>query len=154
MRKYGMLGLMVAVSTVLMLGVSYLNVERPDHIYLSESRIYMAFMMGAIMAVVMLTFMRGMYPNRRANAVIYLGAVIVFAGSLWLVRSQRTVSDVSWMMGMIPHHSIAILTSDRAQLKDPRVRALAHNIAETQRREIGEMKALLDSLGWKNRLEH
>lgn len=149
MNPYRLLGLTIAVSTVSMLGVSYLNVDRVDHVYLSETRIYMAFMMGAVMTAIMLAFMRGMYRNHRANAAIYLAAAVVFSGSLWLVRSQRTVGDVSWMMGMIPHHSIAILTSDRAQLKDPRVRALARDIAETQRREIGEMKALLDSLGWK-----
>jgi uncharacterized protein (DUF305 family) len=44
---------------------------------------------------------------------------------------------------MIPHHSIAILTSERATLDDPRVRKLADGIITAQRREIAEMKALL-----------
>lgn len=44
-------------------------------------------------------------------------------------------------MAMIPHHSIAILTSTRAQLRDPRVRALAAEIADTQRREIADIDA-------------
>ena len=50
------------------------------------------------------------------------------------------------MRAMIPHHSIAILTSERAQLKDPRVRKLAGEIIEAQRREISEMQALISEL--------
>ena len=48
--------------------------------------------------------------------------------------------DVAWMKAMIPHHSIAILTSERARLSDPRVRELADAIIEAQRVEIAEMK--------------
>jgi uncharacterized protein (DUF305 family) len=70
----------------------------------------------------------------------------VFAGALWLVRSQASVDQVSYMKAMIPHHSIAILTSERAHISDPRVRRLADNIIETQRREIAEMKALISEL--------
>ena len=73
-------------------------------------------------------------------------SVIVFAGSLWLVRSQQTVYDVSYMKAMIPHHSIAIMTSERAHIRDPRVRELADKIIEAQVREIGEMEALIADL--------
>ena len=105
-----------------MFGLMYLNVYQPDHVFFSETRAYMALVMGATMAVVMLSFMLGMYHDRRTNIVIFAGSVVVFAGSLWLVRSQATVDDVSWMKAMIPHHSIAILTSERAGITDPRVR--------------------------------
>ena len=47
---------------------------------------------------------------------------------------------------MIPHHSIAILTSSRATISDPRVRKLADDIIEAQRLEIDEMKALIADL--------
>ena len=66
-----------------------------------------------------------------------------FAGSLWLVRSQETVDDVSYMKAMIPHHSIAIMTSRRARITDPRVRNLANGIIDAQVREIGEMENLI-----------
>ncbi|MCZ4348220.1 DUF305 domain-containing protein, partial [Devosia neptuniae] len=59
---------------------------------------------------------------------------------LYLVRSQDTVNDIAWMKAMIPHHSIAILTSERANISDPRVRELADAIIEAQRGEIEEMK--------------
>ncbi|NND02126.1 MAG: DUF305 domain-containing protein, partial [Acidimicrobiia bacterium] len=54
-----------------------------------------------------------------------------------------TVQDESWMRGMIPHHSIAILTSERAEVTDVRVAELAREIVEAQRREIAEMEWLI-----------
>ena len=98
------------------------------------------------MAIIMLAFMLGMYTKRAINVAIFIGSVVIFAGALWLVRSQTTVEDVSWMKAMIPHHSIAILTSERAHITDPRVRKLADGIIEAQRREIGEMKMLIQDL--------
>jgi hypothetical protein len=135
MSKYARFGLMIATATVVMFGLMYLNNYSTDHIFFSETRTYMALVMGATMAVVMLLFMLGMYDNKGINA-----------GALWLVRSQRTVDDVSYMRAMIPHHSIAILTSRRAQIRDPRVRELADEIIEAQVREIDEMKRLIADL--------
>src|SRR3546814_5976438 len=100
----------------------------------------MALVMGATMAVIMLGFMLHMYGSRTMNLAIVGGAVVVFAAALYLVRSQATVGDVSYMKAMIPHHSIAILTSERAHISDPRVRKLADEIITSQKREIGEMK--------------
>ena len=71
---------------------------------------------------------------------------ILFFLALYFVRSQSTVDDVAWMKAMIPHHSIAILTSERAHLADPRIRELADGIIKTQRREIDQMKALIAAL--------
>jgi uncharacterized protein (DUF305 family) len=96
--------------------------------------------------VIMLVYMLNMYKNRSANIAILVGSALVFAACLWLVRSQTTVEDVSYMKAMIPHHSIAILTSERANISDPRVRKLADEIIEAQRREIEEMKALINEL--------
>jgi uncharacterized protein (DUF305 family) len=106
----------------------------------------MAVVMGATMAVIMLAFMLGMYKNRALNIGIFVGSAVAFAGALWLVRSQETVSDVSYMKAMIPHHSIAIMTSERAHIRDPRVRELADRIIEAQVREIDEMKQLIADL--------
>ncbi|MBB3995514.1 uncharacterized protein (DUF305 family) [Sulfitobacter undariae] len=137
---------MIITSTVVMLGLMYLNTYALDHIFFSETRTYMAIYMGAVMAVIMLAFMFGMYTNRTANFAIFVGSAVIFAGSLFLVRSQTTVDDTSWMRAMIPHHSIAILTSERANITDPRVRKLADDIIKAQRLEIDEMKALIIDL--------
>lgn len=146
MNPYLRFAAMIFTSTLVMFGLMYLNLYVVDHLFFSETRLYMALIMGASMALVMLGFMRGMYANRALNALIGVLAVVVFAGSLWLVRSQASVDQVSWMKAMIPHHSIAILTSERAHIEDPRVRQLADEIIAAQRREIDEMKALISEL--------
>jgi uncharacterized protein (DUF305 family) len=144
--QYARFLVMVATSTVVMFGLMYLNTYQLDHVYFSETRAYMALIMGAVMAIVMLAFMLHMYRNRAANAAIFIGSAVVFAASLYLVRSQATVDQVDYMKAMIPHHSIAILTSSRATILDPRVRRLADGIRDTQVREIAEMKALVAEL--------
>jgi hypothetical protein len=141
--SYWRFGAMIATSTVVMFGLMYLNTFVWAHVFWSETRAYMALLMGAAMAVIMLSFMWAMYRNRAVNAAIYAVAAVVFALSLWLVRSQTTVGDVAYMKAMIPHHSIAILTSNRAGIEDPRVRKLADEIIAAQQKEISEMRYLL-----------
>ncbi|ALJ38050.1 DUF305 domain-containing protein [Azospirillum brasilense] len=137
---------MIVVSTVVMFGLMYLNTYAFDHVFYSQTRAWMALVMGAAMAIVMIGFMWSMYRNAAANLGIVVAGLLVFAGALWLVRSQETVDDLSYMKAMIPHHSIAIMTSERAHIRDPRVRELADGIIEAQVREIGEMKALIADL--------
>lgn len=146
MKMYARFAAMIVTSTVIMWLLMYLNIYQFDHFYFSQTRLYMALIMGATMAVIMLTFMLNMYTNMRVNTGIYIGSVVVFVLALWLVRSQATVGDVAWMKAMIPHHSIAILTSEHADISEPRVRELADEIIEAQREEIAEMKALLEEL--------
>lgn len=138
--SYGRFAVMIGTSTVLMFILMYLNTYALSHVEYSQTRTWMAILMGAAMAIVMLLHSWGMYPNRRANVGILAGAAIVFAAALWLVRSQETVDDVSYMKAMIPHHSIAIMTSERAHIRDPRVRLIADRIIDAQIREIAEMK--------------
>jgi len=145
--SYVRFGAMIATSTIVMFGLMYLNTNAWDHVRWSETRAYMALVMGATMAVIMLGFMLSMYKNTMMNIGIIAAAVLLFAGSLWLVRSQTTVQDRSYMRAMIPHHSIAILTSERSELSDHRVCELAVEIIEAQRREIAEMGWLIDDIG-------
>ncbi len=137
---------MVGTSTAIMFGLMYLNTYALDHVMWSETRFWMTFVMGAVMAVVMLLFMWGMYKNSRKNWIIIGISVVTFALALWLVRSQETVHDSEWMSAMIPHHSIAVLTSERAHIEDKRVQELANSIITAQRKEIAEMKWLIDDI--------
>lgn len=145
-RSYRRFAGMIATSTVVMFIFTYFTTYQFDHVFFSETRLYMALLMGATMAVIMLTFMLNMLTNRRLNAAIVMVSIAVFALSLFLVRSQITVDDTSYMRGMIPHHSVAILTSRRAKIADPRVKELADQIIEAQLREIEQMKQLIDEL--------
>ena len=138
--SYARFAAMIATSTAVMYGLMYLNTYALDHVFFSQTRMWMALYMGAIMAIIMLAFMLGMYANRTVNVAIFAGAAVAFGLFLYLVRSQDTVDDVAWMKAMIPHHSIAIMTSERANISDPRVRELADAIIEAQRSEIAEMK--------------
>lgn len=148
-RPYARFATMVAVSTLVMFCLMYLNTYEVDHIFFSQTRAWMALFMGSAMAAVMLGFMTHMLTNKVFNVGILVGSAMVFIVSLWLVRSQTTVDDVSYMKAMIPHHSIAILTSTRARIRDPRVRKLADGIAQAQEKEIAEMQALIQDLSAK-----
>jgi uncharacterized membrane protein SirB2 len=143
---YGRFAAMVATSTVVMYGLMYLNTYVPSHVEFSQTRAWMAIVMGAAMAFIMLGFMTSMYKSKRSNLAIFVGSVVVFVMALWLVRSQETVDDVSYMKAMIPHHSIAIMTSERAHIKDPEVRKLADGIIDAQIREIAQMKRYIARL--------
>lgn len=144
--KYVRFLAMIATSTAAMYALTYLNTYSADHIFFSQTRAWMALIMGSAMAVIMLAFMMSMYSDARANFAILFVAALIFVASVYFVRSQRTVDDIAYMKAMIPHHSIAILTSRRAQISDPRVRKLADDIIRTQVKEIAEMKALIGEI--------
>ena len=146
MHPYRNFIVMIVVSATLMFWLMYLNTYQLSHVWFSQTRLFMTFIMAGSMALVMLFFMRHMYKNKKANLAIVIGSVALMALGLWLVRSQATVGEIEWMKAMIPHHSIAILTSERARINDPRVRKLADGIIEAQRREIGEMESLIKDL--------
>ena len=137
---------MIATSMAAMFLLMYVNTYQLDHVMWSETRFYMTLVMGAAMAGIMLSFMTGMYRDRKVNLAIFVGSLAVLVASVALVRSQATVDDVSYMSAMIPHHSIAILTSERAGIEDQRVRELADSIIEAQRREIKEMNWLISDI--------
>lgn len=144
--SYWRFAAMIATSTLVMFGLMYIHTYIWDHAFFSETRAWMALLMGAVMAIIMLGYMLNMYKNRTVNLAIFAGALLTFGVTTWLVRSQVTVSGVDYMQAMIPHHSIAILTSERAGIEDPRVRKLADEIIEAQRKEIAEMKYLIRAL--------
>lgn len=146
MSHYVRFGLMIAISVVAMFCLKYLSTYEFGHVFYSETRTYMALMMGAAMAVIMLSFMLSMHKDKRLNAGIYIGSAVVFVVALFLVRSQATVQDSSYMKSMIPHHSIAILTSERSEISDVRVRELADGIIKAQRKEIKEMEWLINDI--------
>ena len=139
--------LMLAGSFIAMYITMYLNTYQIDHVYFSLTRLYMTCLGISAMALIMFFTMRKMYLNKKKNIAIVLGSIILFVSALGLVRVQKPiVGDVLWMKAMIPHHSIAILTSERADIKDPEVKQLANDIIEAQKREIEEMKTMISRL--------
>ena len=139
--------LMLGCSFVAMYITMYLNTYALDHVYFSMTRFYMVCLGISTMAVIMLLFMLKMYKDKTKNIVILVGSLVLFISALSLVRAQAPiVGDVLWLKGMIPHHSIAILTSERADIQDPEVKQLAEDIIKAQRKEIEDMKAMIKRL--------
>lgn len=145
-NPYSRFFLMLGTSLVAMYAVMYLNVYTWDHVYFSLTRVYMALLMLVPMTLIMMGFMWNMYPNKRRNALIMGGSLVVFVVVTVMVRSQTFVEDTLWMKAMIPHHSIAIMVSKRAAIKDPEVRTLADSIISAQQREISQMKRMIHRL--------
>ncbi|MFT6928942.1 MAG: peptidoglycan/LPS O-acetylase OafA/YrhL [Candidatus Paceibacteria bacterium] len=138
---------MLVASFVAMYITMYWNTYEIDHVYFSLTRFYMSCLGIAAMAIIMFVAMKNMYQNKKKNIAIILGSVVLFCGALGLVRTQSPIiGDVLWMKAMIPHHSIAILTSERAAIKDPEVKKLANDIIKAQKREIEEMKSMIKRL--------
>ena len=144
--KWPTFAAMIATSIVTMFVLKYSNVYDTGHIWFSQTRMWMALMMGMAMIVIMLGFMWGMYRTFMTKVLVMIGAVLGFALFLFLARSQTTVNDQAYMKAMIPHHSIAVLTSRRAEISDPRVRELADAIIEAQVKEIAQMEMLLEDI--------
>jgi hypothetical protein len=145
-NPYSRFFLMLGTSLVAMYAVMYLNVYEWDHVYFSLTRLYMALLMLATMAIIMMSFMWSMYPNKQRNALIMGGSLVALVVVTIMVRAQTFVGDTLWMKAMIPHHSIAIMVSKRADIKDPEVRKLADDIIEAQEREIKQMQQMLTRL--------
>ena len=143
---YSKFFLMIIVSFIFMFGIMFLNIVELNHFYISINRIYMALLMASAMSFIMMAMMYKMYSDKKKNNSILIISVVVFAVTLAGIRTQTPIGDVQYMKGMIPHHSSAILTSENANIKDPEVRKLADGIIEAQKKEIAEMKAMLERL--------
>ena len=141
---------MLLLSFVAMYITMYLNTYDIEHVYFSLTRFYMSCLGISVMALIMLLSMKNMYTDKKKNTAIIFGSILLFASSLTMVRTQTPIGDVLYLKAMIPHHSIAILTSKRATIKDPKVRKMADGIIKAQEKEIAEMKACIKRLESEN----
>jgi uncharacterized protein (DUF305 family) len=136
----------LAISFFIMYIVMFLNMDDSSHYHTSLTRIYMALLMVAPMAVVMMLMMGKMYPNRKTNLGIMVAGTLVFIISLVALRTQTPISDVQYMKAMIPHHSSAIMVSKRANIKDPEVKKLSEQIIKSQEEEITQMQNIIERM--------
>ena len=84
----------------------------------------------------MLLFIPSILKDTKIKTAIIALSILVFSGSFYLMRNQTTICNVDYLRGMIPHHSIAILTSKRAHITDSRVRKLEDDIIDAQEEGI------------------
>lgn len=145
-KMYLRFAAMIVTAMFVMYWVMFVGSYEWSHIRFSQSRVYMAFVMGGTMGLVMLAWMLNMYRNTKANIAIITVSLLLMGLGTFLDRSQATVGDVEFMRAMIPHHSLAITRSERFNVDDVRVCELAVSISEAQRREILEMDWLIDDI--------
>lgn len=138
--SYKKLSLTMILSFIVMYFVMFLNMDTAGDYHTSLTRIYMSLLMVSPMAVIMVVMMRKMYPDKKKNTIIITLAIIIFAGTLWALRTQQPIGDVQYMKAMIPHHSSAIMTSKHADIRDPEVKQLS------QQKEIHQMEQMLRRL--------
>ncbi len=144
--SYSKFWITMVISFVIMYIVMFLNMDDSSHYHTSLTRIYMALLMVAPMAIVMMLMMGHMYPNKGTNRLIMLSGVVVFAAALWALRTQTPITDVQYMKAMIPHHSSAIMVSKHAGIKDPEVKKLSEQIIQSQEKEISQMESILERM--------
>jgi uncharacterized protein (DUF305 family) len=142
-KSYGKFLVMLLISFFIMYIVMFLNMDKLSHYHTSTTRIYMAILMVAPMAVFMMLMMGKMYPNKKMNTGIIMAASIIFILVLTGLRKQTPIGDVQYMKAMIPHHSSAIMVSKHANIKDPEVKKLSGQIIQSQEKEIAEMEAII-----------
>lgn len=145
-KMYLRFAAMIVTAGVVMFVLMYFHTYELSHVRWSETRFFMTLLMVGSMMIVMMGFMLGMYKNARWNIAIMAGGLALMVVATFFVRTQITVQDSSYMKAMIPHHSIAILTSENSDLQDVRVCELAVEIIDAQRREISEMEWLIDDI--------
>lgn len=143
-HHYLMLGVNLLLSLIIMYVAMFAMIWSWGEFVQNINFFYMALVMWAPMAVVMLLTMRPMYPNKKLNGLLYLGFAAVFVLSMIGVREQALVGDRQFLRSMIPHHSGAVLMCEKAEIADPDIRTLCQGIVSSQTSEIDQMKAILE----------
>ncbi|MDQ8756772.1 DUF305 domain-containing protein [Sphingosinicella sp. LHD-64] len=140
---YAMLALNLVLSTAIMYLVMFAMVDGAGDLYNNLNMFYMALMMVAPMAVLMLVMMRQMYRNTGLNLALHAGFTLLFMLAFLGIRGQAGIGDAQFLRSMIPHHSGAILMCREASLGDPEIIALCRQIIRAQREEIDQMQRIL-----------
>jgi uncharacterized protein (DUF305 family) len=142
-HHYLMLGVNLLLSLIIMYVAMFAMIWTWGEFVQNINFFYMALVMWAPMAAVMLLTMREMYPNRKLNGLLYLGFAAVFFLSMIGIRQQSLVGDRQFLRSMIPHHSGAVLMCEKAKITDPEIQTLCQGIISSQTSEIDQMMDLL-----------
>ena len=143
-HHYLMLGLNLFLSLIIMYVAMFAMIWTWGEFVQNINFLYMALVMWAPMAAVMLLTMRPMYPDKKLNGLLYLGFAAVFLLSMIGIREQALVGDRQFLRSMIPHHSGAVLMCEKAKLTDPEIQTLCQGIISSQTSEIDQMQAILE----------
>lgn len=104
--------------------------------------VYMAFLMAGWMLLFS-------YISSSHNSYIMMViAIIMIGASFYAIRNQTFIDDKQFLKGMIPHHSMAILMSEKIRDKttNPKIKKMASNIIQTQSSEINMLNDILHEI--------
>lgn len=144
--SYKNLIMMGVLHVPIMYLVMFSMVDTWGDIYQNLNTFYMALMMAAPMVALMPFMMKEMYPDKKKNALIVFGSIVVLMGALAAIRYQTAIGDSQFVRSMIPHHSGAILMCNKAKITDPELKSLCAQISKGQRNEIQQMETILKRL--------
>ena len=148
-HHYKMLAVNLVLSLIIMYVAMFAMIWSFGEFVQNINFLYMALVMWAPMAIVMLLTMKSMYKNAKLNMVLYGIFIAVFVLSFVGIRAQGLVGDRQFLRSMIPHHSGALLMCNRSDLRDAEIRDLCFGpdgIVTSQTREIAQMRAIKDRL--------
>lgn len=146
LRLYFKFLMLPVIMFILIYASMFFNVEDISHIYLGVTRLYRALLAVSLITPPLLFFMRHTYKNKRINQTIMMSSSLLFIGSVYCIRTQPLINDRQYIEAMIPQHSSSIMISRQANIRDPKVRALADSIIEIQEERIVHMKSILSTL--------
>ena len=109
--------------------------DKLDDIRFSINDVYMTLLMTGWMFLFM-----GVYYKELIISILGLSLVVL---NIWCIRTQFLVSMDQYLLGMIPHHSMAVHMSRRLLKKQSRIKEFVKNIIKTQEQEIDFMKQIV-----------
>ena len=109
--------------------------DKLSDIRLSLNDLYMTLLMTGWM----FAFMGIFYKELK----VFLGGGLLIIFNIWAIRTQFMITENQYLLGMIPHHSMAVLMSKKLLDKDIynlTLKPFLDNIITTQNSEIEFMK--------------
>ncbi len=136
MHDYPLMFIIMFMSGIL----STMNVwvDKYQDMRISINDVYMTLLMTGWMF-----FFMGMFYNDKP--IILFGLMLLLL-MVWCIRTQFLVTQNQYVMGMIPHHSMAIHMSKKLLDTKPPIEPFLINLIHTQEKEIEYLKGSVNKI--------
>ena len=126
--------------------MSYIMTNNTKYFTNSYGKIYVSIIMGLFMIMAEIYMHDSTYNI--FSFKLYFLSIIITIFFIYLYRKQVFIYDKQYLEGMIEHHSMALLTSNKILEKTNSydVAKLAKNIIQSQTDEIETMKNILKKI--------
>ena len=119
--------------------MSFVMANKVSQITNNLGKLYVSIMMGLVMGILEVIMHDITYNTLSFKLYVILGLSTMIC--IYLYKTQLFIDDIQYLDGMVEHHSMALLTSNKILEKSNNyeVVALAKNIIQTQKDEIVKM---------------